>query len=185
MIRTKSNITITVPTNQMWKLRSTAKAPACCQMYCSTWVRERLLCIGHLREWLFRRSEHSKKHSHHYYRLTHTVVSDTIQACGAKTVTTLPMDKRIHKEYFGGHTVAAGKTKIFLFTVRLTVWKSNRSKNIWGKTIEPNSLPKNFGPNVLPRFEFHMVRHTVVDDMLTWCAGSTVTCVPMLNRASK
>lgn len=52
-----------------------------------------------------------------------------------------------------------------------------------GQNIRAECFSKIFGPNVLPRGDFHMVRLTLVDDMLTLYNASTTTTVQTVKKA--
>lgn len=64
-----------------------------------------------------------------------TVVQEIMQTGCAKTTKTLPMFTKAREEYFDDGIADDDKTKYFLCTVSLSIWRSFR-----GKECDPNVL---------------------------------------------
>lgn len=110
----------------------------------------------------------------HMVRLT--VVDKLLIWCVASTAPTVSDAYKVsHREQQWSYNRWREK---YLFTVKLTLWKSIRDKrfdlNFWGKI---------FASKFSPRINFHTVRLTVFDNMLTWSVASTATAVALFMRA--
>lgn len=72
----------------------------------------------------------------------------------------------------------ATRSKVDLATVSSTIWKSIR-----GEKFKLKFVAKIFSLNVLPRNVFHMLRLTIVHDLIQECYSGTAVAVTMLSRA--